>query len=675
MPFPPAPPAGLRGRLPAPPPHAPREDEEKKEMEEKIRALEKKLEKEHEQVLLANLKSKEEKEIASRVETSIKDIQEKLRRDRREAQTEETRLKLEAKIAELENRLVQERETWVSTLKNQMATRENQDKEIETHFTMRIQEMERRWLEEKAHWQTLTTQKAEEIRKLKDRLDQLEKVDVEYQKTQQAKESLEAKVADLEKAKGELEIKVSAMSERERDYFQMKADLQMARDQLRMSQEKYDRDLPSVRASAKEREQRLLADNEKLQTELDGVARRIRAEYEAEIRRLRAESEGELKKARVQADLAGAALQRMRSVGSALEKQAASLRVQAAEAVQLKEEMKRINDRYKAEFIVLQRKWQDREAQLRKEAEDTYAKALETEKAKIKLRAQEEIQNRVLKVQEQLRKEAEGGLLEKERAIRLEMERQVSERAKKAQADLDEMRRKLEEELKRKSDEFAKRDLYWQERQVASESENNTLKAAVEDLRARLAREEDLRLRISSEKGETDKSAVSLHEKIRVLEAAADEARRKFQQEEKKARELSLEKESRERARAADGERLAEVRGQVEALESKLAAAGNAIEALRGEKVLHQETIAKIEAEHSRQLETWRRKLDLVRRDSEARIRGIEAERAKACRELSMKRGAERGASEGGVVEKLKGLFGGKAAPPEPPAPPVMGSL
>lgn len=665
---------------PGMPPGPPPEDPRKLELEEKVQQLEKKLEKEHEQVLLASLKSQEEKAIAARVETSIKDIQDKLRRDRREAENEEVRLKLETKITELESRLVQERETWVSTLKNQMASREGQDKEIETHFMMRIQEMERRWLEEKAHWQTVSNNSAEENRRLKEKLEGLEKIDAEYQKVSHDKEALEERVREMAQDKATLQAKVNGASERERDFFQMKADLQTTREQLRISQEKYERDLPAARASAKEREQRLLSDNERLQSELAGVTRRIRAEYESEIRRIRAESEGELKKSRAQADLAGAALQRMRAVGSALEKQVASLRAQATEAKKLKEEMQRINERYKAEFIVLQRKWQDREVEIRKSAEADFEKRLETEKTKIKLRAQEEVQSRVIKVQENLRKDMEGQLLERERALRLETERQVSERSQKAQKELEDMRRKLEDELKRKSDEYAKRDLHWQERQVKSETETNTLKAELDGIRLRLKKEEELNIKTAQEKMELEKTASGLYEKVRLQQAAIDENAKRLDEEERRCRALAKEKDKWEQGQALYEERIGDARARLAKLEGDLAAAQAEGASLRSGKVELQETVAKIEAEHSRQLETWRRKLDLVRRDYEARLKSVEAERGRALRDLANKEAAaqQRPAVESeSVFDKLQGIWKKKDSPqrPEPPAPPMIGSV
>src|SRR5581483_10533866 len=163
------------------------------DLQRRLVELERRLQEEKEKVLLSNLRSQEEAAYASKVESAIKDVQEKLRRDRRDAEQEETRLKLEAKVRELESRLVQERETWVATLQEQLKARESQDKEVETHFISRIEEMERRWLEEKAHWQKLVMGKDEEIRNLKVQAERLKALELEAEKLAQEKRFLEEK--------------------------------------------------------------------------------------------------------------------------------------------------------------------------------------------------------------------------------------------------------------------------------------------------------------------------------------------------------------------------------------------------------------------------------------------------------------------------------------------------
>ena len=156
---------------PLPPPAAPPRAEVagRDEYEKKLNDLEKRLQEEREKLLLAQLRSQEEQASSAKIEVGLKELQDKMRRDRRAQEAEEARLKLEKKAAELETRLAQERETWVVTLKNQLAARESQEKEVETHFAARFQEMERRWQEEKVGWQRAALAKDEEIRALRAR--------------------------------------------------------------------------------------------------------------------------------------------------------------------------------------------------------------------------------------------------------------------------------------------------------------------------------------------------------------------------------------------------------------------------------------------------------------------------------------------------------------------------
>ncbi|HBL15860.1 MAG: hypothetical protein A2X36_08750 [Elusimicrobia bacterium GWA2_69_24] len=608
----------------------------------KIAELERKLREEREKVLLSSLKSQEEKTVAARVENSIKEMQDKLRQQRRESEYEETRLKLEAKVQEMENRLAQERETWVGALKGQMQSREGQDREIESHFTMRIQEMERRWLEEKAHWQRIISAKEEEARRLSSAAERLQGLQSEFDRLTHEKKFTDQRLAETEAVRAELDAKVRGAADREREFYQLKSELERARDQLQMHQAKFEHDIAAMRTSSKEREERLLADNERLQNELLTVSQRVRGEYETELKRQKSEHETELKKSQVQGELATAALQRMRAVGGALERQVASLRMQAEESKKLKEEVQRVNERYKAEFLVLQRKWQDRETEIRKAAEENAAKKFDADKTKLKLLAQEEIQKRVGLLQEQLRKELSAEVVERERAIRAEMERELAERARKTDA-----------ELERKGAEAARKETQWQDKLLSRESELLSARSGLDEAKGRLARLEDARSQASREKLEYEKTLAGERERLRVLDSLAAEFKTKLDIEERRGRQLGDEKASLERLKHAYEEQLDGLRGEMEGFKRGLAEADQTRETMRAEGVELQETVARIEAEHARQKETWRRKLDLVRRDAEERIRALEAE-------LESRGGRS-------LFDRLRALFGSRPRPPLPP--------
>jgi len=119
-------------------------------LEEKIFELEKRLAEEREKVLLASLRSKSEEAVSFKVENSIKDIQDKLRREKKEKELEEAKHKAETRVEDLERRLGEEREAWVSTLKNQLGQRDQVSQEMESHFSTRLKDLEYRWAQEKS---------------------------------------------------------------------------------------------------------------------------------------------------------------------------------------------------------------------------------------------------------------------------------------------------------------------------------------------------------------------------------------------------------------------------------------------------------------------------------------------------------------------------------------------
>jgi hypothetical protein len=326
----------------------------------------------------------------------------------------------------------------------------------------------------------------------------------------------------------------------EREFHRLKADLDRAHDQVRMLRERLDRDLAAARSSAREREERLLADNERLQGELSSVSQRIRVEHDAELKRAKAEWEGEVKKARAGAELAGAALQRMRAVSGTLERQLAAQRAQGAEVLKLKDELLKINERYKAEFIVLQRRWQDREADVRRQAGAEAEKRFSAEKTAIKLRAQEHLQAQVLKIQAQVRSDVEREAVEGVRHARASMEEELAKRIgtslEKAQSE----NRRLEE-ARRQAEETA--------RKRAVELEE--VRRSYEEMRARLMAEEEWKTAASKERLEQEKTVLALREKLRELEGTAGDALARAAAEERRFAALSAERENWAKLRLA----------------------------------------------------------------------------------------------------------------------------
>jgi hypothetical protein len=544
---------------PAPPP------DEKVQLEKKLADLEKRLAEEREKLLVANVQKEAEAANAAKVEISIKELQERLRRDRREQESEESRLKLESKLQEMEARLAQERETWVSTLKNQLAAREGQDKELEMHFGLRVQEMERRWLEEKAQWQKVVLSKDEEIRNLRSLAEKLKGADVELSKTVSEKKWLETRVHELTQERAEAAAKASTAAEREKEAIMLRADLQLARQQVSMVQDKLERDLQSLRLSSKEREERLLSDQERLQRELTSMETRLRAEHESDVRRVKSEAEAETAKYKEGLERAGVDLQKLRGVAGALERQLAASRAQINELTAARQSWEKTQERFKAEFVVLQRKWVEREKEIRAESDARAAQMLEAEKAKIKVLAQEEINSRVQRLADQLGKDKDTELKRAEASMRVELERQVAERIRAAQADWDTARRTLEAEIEKLHQDLFKKEQEWSTRLMAKDTEAHKASTMGEELSSRLATETVQRQALERQKLELDKTLADLREQNGRLEAKLDEAKRQGETLARERSSLSSRQEELERlctAQAAQVQNLQELLDQ-----------------------------------------------------------------------------------------------------------------
>ncbi|MBI3300381.1 MAG: hypothetical protein HYZ75_19620 [Elusimicrobia bacterium] len=696
MPQPPAPPSGAS------------------DADRRVAELERRLQAEREKVLLANLKSQEEKVVAARVETSIKEVQEKLRTQRRESEHEESRLKLEGRVQELENRLVQERETWVSTLRTQVGQREAQDKEIESHLTSRLQEMERRWLEEKAHWQRVITAKEDELRKAKEAAAERDEARHAVKSMDQELKASESKAAELLRVKNELEARIGSVHEKEREYFAVKAEFEKARDQARHLQERYDRDIQSARLSSKEREDRLQADCERLQNDLLTVTQRLRLQHDAEIQQVKTHAEGkvnaaqeeaalevraiaarheaasrklkdeqtvELERSRAQADQAQGALARMRAVCAALERQAGAMRTGALEGRKAKEEATRQLERYKGEFLVLQRKWQDREAELRAQLGAEAGKQMDAERSKLKLRAQEEVQARVLRVQQQLRAELEVEYAEKERLLRATAEKALAEKAREVEAEAAQARRLLEAELDRRTEEGRGKEARIHELLAQRDAELAALRSQSDESRGRLTREEKAREEDRAARLAFEKELISEKARLTVLQGSLEEARQRALRDEERQRAVTAERDTIMRERAAAEGKGASLSRELEAARTILAEAADVKARLEAALDESRAEAKKLEEKRRSDEEVAKRKLEILRREAEARASALEAERDAALaaaaagrreadervRELEVQLSPPEGA--GGMKGAISKLFGKKDPGDLPPPP------
>ncbi|MDD5656489.1 MAG: hypothetical protein PHF00_04445 [Elusimicrobia bacterium] len=600
--------------------------------ERKVGELEKRLADEHEKLLLASLKSQQEAATAARVEVSIRELQDKLRRDRREAESEENRRAQELKVQELEARLAQERETWVSTLKNQMQSREGQEKEVEAHFAMRLQEMERRWLEEKAGWQKSALAKDEEIRNLRALAEKLKGADAELARTVVEKKQLEAAVAELGRERSEASARLQGAAEKEKESIQLRADLTLARQQQVMLQERLDRELHMLRT-----------ERDGLQRDLSTVEQRLRADHEGELRRVKLESER-----------SGAELQRLRAVCGAMERQGAAQRAQLDELRRGKADWERAQERYKAEFVVLQRKWVEREKEIRAEDAAQARQQLENEKSRLQLAAQEELSARSARLMEQLERENADVLRQREAALRGVIERKT--------------RLELQTEIDKLRAEAACKAAEWAEKLRNKEAELKAARArgrqgleeAVQssgerqaELRERLAAEEKRSLALQKDRAEFEMLATAQAAQLKAL----GETQARLQGELARQGHLvglaASEKEKLEQALRRTEARLGAseepaLREQLEQAKRQIEEARQQAERARQELEPRLQQAEKAAADASAELARRQEEMsklteelrDQLRKD-EAAAESLRGELAESRRELELKREAE----------------------------------
>jgi len=346
-PFPALPQGGFPQQYQQPaPPQAPVKDdaeerrlaEEKDRLEKKINDMEKLLSAEKEKALLATLKNQQDEALSSRVESSLKDIQDKMRRDRRDHEVEEERLTLKSKIKELENRLAQERETWMTTLKNQLSERETQGKDVEGHFVYRLQEMERRWLDEKAQWQKEISAREDLIRSLKSSAEKLREVEDEYRKISLEKSMAEREISKMrddlaraEREKASVEGWLRIMPEKEREISEVRSENAILRAREENSR------LETTHREEKHRYEleKVQAEIGRLQAEIGTMADRKNAEMNDALRKAAEGYEAQLQeKEKTIADVSG---EKVRAISELMKIKGFVSRVQAINAVLEKE--------------------------------------------------------------------------------------------------------------------------------------------------------------------------------------------------------------------------------------------------------------------------------------------------------------------------------------------------
>jgi len=170
------------------------QEESKKTLEGHVHDLEQRLKEEHEKLVLQSLKAKEEESLSMKVEQQLREMQDKLRREKYEQELHDSRGKAENQLKELERRILEERETWMAALKNQMKERETVEQEVEESLTRRLHDVELRFQKEKNEWALALRQKDDDFNQTRRQLQmEIEKLrDLLGEKDDQAVEAKEA---------------------------------------------------------------------------------------------------------------------------------------------------------------------------------------------------------------------------------------------------------------------------------------------------------------------------------------------------------------------------------------------------------------------------------------------------------------------------------------------------
>ncbi|HNW44759.1 MAG TPA: hypothetical protein PKI19_09660 [Elusimicrobiales bacterium] len=565
-----------------------RMQEEKERLEKKIAEMEKVVSQEKEKALVAALKSQQDEALSSRVESSLKDIQEKMRRDRRDSQVEEERISLKGKIKELEARLAQERETWMTTLKNQLAERETQGRDVEGHFVYRLQEMERRWLDEKGQWQKALAEREEVIRSLRSGAERMNELKEEFRELSLDKAMAEKEINKLrddvarsERERASVDAYIKMMPEKEREIAEARAEAAV----LRMREEKFKDEFKhreeQLLSEIKFREEKLLTDVKRreedvqkelgrLQAELGAISDKKNIEKNEEIQKLQERMQEEMQeKDRTLADLAGEKMRaisellkvkgfvsRVQAVNAAMDKERGQLRLEKMQLAQTMAAQMEDLKRFKMESeagraavqVEVEKARNEHGAQLARLHQEELARlnaAHQSDLARMTAQVQSDFENKTF----QLRAKYDAASEEAKIAVRRQLEDDYSRQIKELKVAL------MSAEGARTSAEQENRKLFTQQKELSDKLS---------------AQQREFSDKLSAQQREFSDSAARLEAERKKLEAGAATLAAQKAEAEKQAREFSAEQAGMREKLSSLSARKAALEGEVEQLGANL---------------------------------------------------------------------------------------------------------
>ena len=258
------------------------------------------------------------------------------------------------------------------------------------------------------------------------------------------------------------------------------------------------------------------------------------------VKRVKDAADAERDQYKEKADRASSDVAKLKAVLSALERQAAMSRSQVMALRKQASEWEKTQEHYKAEFVVLQRRWADREREIRSEVEHQVQKNFSVEADKARIEAEERLRKELSGLADKLESRSREALLEKENEL-VTLRARVSELAvqkageeeerRTAQASLEEEKRRAktaleaEKERAETSLEESKRNLREEGTRLESglrdaQEENGALKAALAELRGKFEAAEGARTDLALEKSELQRLSMAQAAELKNIQDA-----------------------------------------------------------------------------------------------------------------------------------------------------------
>ena len=280
---------------------------------------------------------------------------------------------------------------------------------------------------------------------------------------------------------------------------------------------------------------------------------------------------------------------------------------------------------------------------------------VESEKTRLRIQAQDELNTRAAKIADQLRLENESEQKRLESRLRAELERELAERRSAMQAELDGGRQQSEAELSRLRRELQQKDASWGERILAKESELIGQRSRADELAGRLSREEEARTAAMRERLELEKQLEGLREQLGAQQASLRAFQDRAATADVEKSRLEQEKTDLERLSTAQAAQVSGTQEAIEATRLQLARETQAGKILQNAREQAEKALTAQKAEVARSVQAHKADLERVTRlemeRADAAIASALRERDEALQSAQAATDAQLQAAQGQIAE------------------------